>query len=131
MPFTLSLLGKDPDGVVHIAAHGDAETTDFSASKLAHFDALLGGDWAAKRVVLNMENVPYLVSAAIGWLLMSQKGFRAAGGALVLHSAQPAVANVLKLLKVERVIPIAADEASAVALLHAPPAPAAGAERAA
>jgi anti-anti-sigma factor len=122
VPFTLSLLGKDPAGVVHVAAHGDAQTTDFGASKLAHFDGLLGSNWAESRVVLNMENVPYVVSAAIGWLLTSQKGFRAAGGTLVLHSVQPAVANVLKLLKVERVIPIATDEGGAMAMLQGDPA---------
>jgi anti-anti-sigma factor len=131
VPFTLSILGKDPAGIVHIAAHGEAQTTDFSASKLGHFDAVLGAQWATQRVALNMDNVPYLVSAAIGWLLTSQKQFREAGGMVVLHSVQPNVLNILKLLKVERVIPIVADEKAAAATLKKPGKAAAKAECAA
>lgn len=119
MPFSLSLIGKDPAGVVHVAAHGEAHSSDFSASTMAHFDGLLGGSWAGNRVLLNMDNVPYLVSAAIGWMLNSQKQFRAAGGMLVLHSVQPNVLNILKLLKVERVVPIAGTEKEGLTLFGA------------
>jgi anti-anti-sigma factor len=116
VPFSLSLLGKEPTGVVHVAAHGEAHSTDFTATKGTYFEAMLGAKWASAHVVMSMEDVPYVVSAAIGWLLTAQKQFRANGGLLVLHSVQPNVLNILKLLKVERVVPIAADEKAGVAL---------------
>jgi anti-anti-sigma factor len=115
------LIGKDSAGVVHVAAHGEAHSIDFTASAPAHFDGLLGGEWAGNRILLNMDNVPYLVSAAIGWLLNSQKQFRANGGMLVLHSVQPNVLNILKLLKVERVVPIGGTEKEGLALFAAAP----------
>ena len=112
MPFSLSLIGKDPSGVVLIAAKGEARFSDFflpGGNPRAHFDVLLGENWAKQRVLVSMDEVSYLVSSAIGWLLTSQKEFHAAGGHLVIHSVQPSVLGILSLLKVEKVVPIAQD----------------------
>ena len=54
-----------------------------------------------------MDQVTYLDSSAIGWLITSQKAFRAAGGYIVLHSLQPRVKQVLAMLRFERVVPLA------------------------
>jgi anti-anti-sigma factor len=106
MALRLSIIGKDA-GVVHLAGHGEA--TGFQAGTSSPFEQILGGQWAGQRVLLNMEFVSYIDSAGIGWLIGTQKQFRGAGGFLVMHSVQPAVKNVLNLLKIERVVPTAAD----------------------
>ena len=116
MPFSLSLIDRDAAGIAHLAARGDATAADFPYAQQSLFEPLLGPKWAAARVLLNMDDVPYLDSSAIGWLIGMQKQFRAAGGMLVLHSVQTPVRNVLSLLKIERVVPIAADADAARAL---------------
>ena len=123
MPFKLSLLNKDPSGAIHILACGDATAIDFHLSQPSHFESLLGAHWAAQRVLLNMGDVAYLDSSAIGWLIETQKQFRTHGGLLVLHSVQTPVCNILNLLKIERVVPMAPDATAArVLLLKHPPA---------
>ncbi len=117
MPFKLSLMNKDPSGAIHLLATGDATANDFNLSQPPHFESLLGADWAAQRVLLNMGNVADLDSAAIGWLIETQKQFRTHGGLLVLHSVQTPVRNILNLLKIERVVPMAPDATAARVLL--------------
>jgi len=126
MTFKLSVLSRDPAGPILVAGYGQATSQTLAMDQL-HFDALLGGGWASQTVLLDMDAVPFIDSCAIGWLIKSQKHFKAGGGTLMLHSLQPNVRNVLGLLKIERVVPIAADEAAARALLAAKPQPAAAA----
>jgi len=124
VPFSLSLIGKDPSGVVLIAAKGEARFSDFflpGGNPRIHFDQLFGADWSKQKILLSMEDVSYLVSSAIGWLIASQKEFKANGGHLIIHSVQPSVLGILNLIKVERVVPIAQD-LEAGRLLHAQPA---------
>jgi len=106
VPFSFSLINNE-DGIAHLSAQGDATAVDFRPTAAHHFDALLGEDWPSRRVLLNMERVPYIDSSAIGWLIHAQRAFRAAGGKLVLHSISPSVRNVLDLLKIGRVVPLA------------------------
>ena len=112
MSFSMSVVLKDVGGITRVAARGEATARDFPINQM-HFDALLGADWASKRVVVSMDDVPYLDSAAIGWLITVHKQFKNAGGRLALYALQPAVKNVLTLLKVERVVPMFADAALA------------------
>ncbi len=121
MAFKLSVISKDPTGVVFVAGYGEATATDFPSAQHLHFDNLLGADWAAQRVALDMDAVPYLDSSAIGWFIQAQKQFRASGGLLVLHSVQPHVRNILTLLKIEKVVPIGSDMAAARQLLQVMP----------
>ncbi|HVX85207.1 MAG TPA: STAS domain-containing protein [Phycisphaerae bacterium] len=121
MPFKLFLLSEDA-GVYHLAAEGEATALDFAVAGPAPFEQILGPNWAARRVLLDMDRLSYLDSTAIGWLITSQKTFRNAGGFLAMHSLQPQVRNLLNLLKLERVVPMA-DHAQAG--LEAIPEPAA------
>jgi anti-anti-sigma factor len=108
MPFSLSLLSRDDAaGIIHLAAEGEATAVDFPVGNGAHFDQLLGHDWNTHCLLLNLERLSYIDSSAIGWLIVSQKACRTHGGQLVIHSVQPGVRNVLELLKIGRVVPIA------------------------
>lgn len=121
MAFTLAVVSKDSvemaGGVVHLAARGEAAAGHMPAAGFGNFEALLGPDWVSRKLMMNMEDVPYLASAAIGWLITVQKQLRTEGGMLVMYGVQPAVRNVLNLLKVERVVPVAKDAAEARMLL--------------
>ena len=117
MPFSFSLLGTDDAEIAHITAEGDATAVDFRLAGVHHFDTLLGDDWSSRRVLVNMERVPCIDSSAIGWLIHAQRAFRAAGGKLVLYSVSPSVRNVLELLKIGRVVPLAISKDAGRALL--------------
>ena len=116
MPFSFSLLSNDA-GITHLTAEGEATALDFRPAATHHFDTLLGDDWSSQRVLVNMERVPCIDSSAIGWLIHAQRAFRSAGGKLVLHSVSPAVRNVLELLKLGRIVPLAPSAQEGRALL--------------
>ena len=108
MAFTLTHLGKDQDGIVLVSSAGDATSFDFPSDHHWHFDTLLGTGWNSHLVLLDMDQTAYLESSAIGWLISCQKQFRQGGGRLVIHSVQPHIRNMLDMLKIDRVVPIAA-----------------------
>ncbi len=109
MALKLAVISRDAGGAVFAAAYGDATARDFPTPETVHFDQLLGADWASNRVALDMDAISYVDSSAIGWLLGLQKKFGENGGRLVLHSVQPHVKNILSLLKIEKIVPVAAD----------------------
>ena len=115
MYFSLSLITSTVGGdgeIVELAAEGKTMAMGVSADEDS-IERLLGAGCYARNVMIDMKDVPYIDSATIGWLIRSQKMFRAQGGQLILHSVQPAVRNVLELLKISRLIVIAADGESA------------------
>ena len=123
MAFKLAVISTDPSGVVCVAGYGEATASDFPTQQHMHFDMILGADWATRRVALDLDAVPYLDSSAIGWFIQVQKQFRSAGGLLALYSVQPHVRNILHLLKIERVVPIANDLPNALKMLQEQPQP--------
>jgi anti-anti-sigma factor len=78
---------------------------------------LLGAEVYARKAVLSLENVEFIDTGGMGWLLARHKRFRKAGGKLVIHSASPIVIQVLKMLHLHQVFLLADDEPGAVALL--------------
>ena len=74
---------------------------------------LLGPSAYGKRVMLDLNDVSYLDSSGVGWLLACHKRMRQAGGKLVLHSYSPIVSNVLRVLKLERVLDLAENDSAA------------------
>ena len=77
----------------------------------------LGAHAWQHNVLLHLGSLEMVDSSAVGWLLKCHKAFREAGGRLVVHSLQPAAANVLKVLSVDKVLTIARAEADALQLL--------------
>ena len=118
MAFTFTLDDRDDSGIAHVTAAGEATAVDFQLAGAHHFDSLLGNEWESRLVLLNMEQVSYIDSSAISWLITAQRSFRGGGGKLVLHSLAPAVRNILNMLKIERVVPLAANAAAGRAMLR-------------
>jgi anti-anti-sigma factor len=109
----LSLNGIEPSGVVKLTADGTVTAADFAADGKNPIETVLGPAWSTFRVLLDLHTVGYIDSSAIGWLIGTQKAFREKGGSFAVYHVQPAVRQVLDLLKVGRVVPICESEQAA------------------
>jgi anti-anti-sigma factor len=77
---------------------------------------LTGPNGYARKVLVSLEQVRYIDSAGIGWLLSSHKRFQKSGGKLVLHSVPESVMLTLRVLRLDTILNIAESEAAAMAL---------------
>ena len=77
----------------------------------------VGPSWAAQKILLDFDQVTYIDSSAIGWLISCHRDFKQAGGMLVLHSVPRSVKQVLDILRVGKIIPMVTDESEGRALL--------------
>jgi anti-anti-sigma regulatory factor len=64
--------------------------------------------------LLNLEKTTYINSSGISWLIISHKHFVQAKGQLILHSIPPLVFQVMQLVRLPLVVPVAVDEAAAL-----------------
>ena len=109
----LQLVSIEKDGIVKVATQGNITSADIDTSGPNPMETILGANWAGFRTLMNMGDTQYIDSSAIGWLIGTSKSIKEAGGTLVVHDVQPAVRQVLDLLKVGRVVPIVDDEPAA------------------
>ena len=73
------------------------------------------------RVLLNLEDVEFVDSSGISWLLTCHKRFRESGGKLVIHSCAPAVLKILRVLRMDQVFNIASSPEEAKQMLSEDP----------
>jgi len=73
----------------------------------------------AARVVCNLEQTEYVSSAALRVLLAATKSLQRQGGALVLCSPRPYVAEVLETAGFSQILKVFASEAEALAAISA------------
>jgi len=67
---------------------------------------LLGPSGYSRLVRLDLSGTSFMDSSGVGWLLTCHKRMKQAGGKLTLLAPHPVVANVLKVLKLEKVFEI-------------------------
>ncbi len=79
-------------------------------------------DVYGRKALLSLSQVDYLDSSGVSWLLNLHKSFRTAGGCVILHSVDPMVMQVLRVLKLDKVFLIAPSEAAARKMLEEVPA---------
>jgi anti-anti-sigma factor len=118
VPSKLSLIAIEKDGYIRVAATGPIISTDLPSDAPNLFEAVLGANWTTQRVLLDLDRAAYIDSCAIGWLISSHQKLKAAGGSLALHSIRPAVLQLLRLLKVDRVIAIGENPIDAMRILN-------------
>ena len=109
----LQLVSIEKEGMVKIATQGNITSADIDAAGPNPMEPILGRNWHQSRVLLDMSETQYIDSSAIGWLIGSSKQLKDGGGTLVVYGVQPAVRQVLDLLKVGRVVPLVEDETAA------------------
>jgi anti-sigma B factor antagonist len=68
-----------------------------------------------KKLVLNLELVPYMDSSAIAILVEMLKEMRKSGGQLVLADLQPRVKGLLEIARLDAIFTICKTEADALA----------------
>lgn len=69
-----------------------------------------------RKVLLSLAEATFIDSSGLGWLLGCNKRFRECAGLLVVHSVPPMVLDVMKVMQLDRVLKIAEDDTSALAL---------------
>jgi anti-anti-sigma factor len=112
----LSLTSQNDDAIC-VAAQGDISQSRFPANVNNPLEDLLGAECYQRRVLLDLEKTGYIDSSGIGWLMGCHKRFLASGGLLVLHSLPPMVEQVVQLLRLQSILTIKPDQASALALV--------------
>jgi anti-sigma B factor antagonist len=105
-------LVEDRDSISTVALHGSISGLDIAppADPLRH---LLGPACHERTVLLDLGNVSYLDSLGVSWLVTCNRRFRDGGGRLILHSLHPMVLNIIRMLKLDQLLTIAADSESA------------------
>src|SRR5262245_36392056 len=106
----LNLVAIERDGLVRIAAEGEITSQKFKPDQPNPLTEVMGASWASSRVLLNFENVPYIDSFAIGWLLNCHREFTSNGGRLVIHSIRPVVSQILDLFIIRQILSFADSE---------------------
>ncbi len=109
----LSLVSIEKEGFIRVATDGNITSTDFLADGKNPLEQVMGQTWSSNKVLLDMDKTNYIDSTAIGWLIRCHKESKASAGTFVVHSVQPAVKQVLDLLKIGKVVPIVENEAAA------------------
>ena len=108
---------SDNDKVLCLDVSGRIRMTVPSDQTDAFGEVLAEGEYARK-VVLNLEKVEYIDSGGVSWLVISHRRFNEAGGKLVIHSAPVVVAEVFKVMSLDRVLNLVDDESAALALIE-------------
>jgi anti-anti-sigma factor len=80
---------------------------------------LLGPDAYHNRVLFDLSRITYIDSSGIGWLVVSYKRFCQAQGGIVFHSPSKIVKDTLDVLRLDMVLPLAANEDAALERLKA------------
>jgi anti-anti-sigma factor len=113
-PMPLTLVSNDTDAL-RLEATGKIMHSQISEEPDS-LRSLTGVDGYARKVLVNLEQVRFIDSAGIGWLLSNHKRFQKAGGKLVLYSVPESVQLTLKILRLDTILHIAENEAEAAAM---------------
>src|SRR5262245_1867355 len=98
-------IAKDDGQGARVSISGKVTQHDFSSAQ-EPLAELLGPSVYGRQVTLDFSNTMYLDSAGIGWLLACHKRMREAGGKRTLENVPSIVANLLRLLKLSRLLGI-------------------------
>ena len=109
---SLRLVSIDADGCVRIAADGPltSDNIEADANPLA---GILGGGWGKHRILLDLAGADFIDSCAIGWLLETQRDLTRTGGRLAVYNILPRVLRVLKILRIDSLVPLVDSELAA------------------
>jgi anti-anti-sigma factor len=104
-------VASDDGEVVTVRCEGDLNQIYFQLGN--PLEKALGAPTFTRRVILNLENVNFLDSSALSWLVTCHKRFQQQGGKMVLCAIPPRVNQVLQFCRMDRLFGIADDEAAA------------------
>ena len=108
----LSIISRDKD-YVHVQCEGKISQDEFTGEREPLGELLAPLAISREKILLDLERTTFIDSSGIGWLLQCHKHLREDGGELVIHSVPPLIQQVLELVKLPKIIHVAADAASA------------------
>lgn len=114
----LSVLSQEDD--VSVVRLAERLTPSNHPADIDELVALLGADVYSRQVLLDLAECKFIDSSGISWLLVRHKRFRESGGRMVLFSIPPMIDQVIRVLRLQIVFCLAADEKSARAMLAEP-----------
>jgi anti-anti-sigma factor len=109
---------KSIDGGVVSLALSQAVSMSGRAAKSDPFRETLGENAYSQKLVIDMTGTDMIDSSGLGWLVACQKRCVDNGGQMVLHSIPNIVQNVLKIVKLDRVLSLAGNKREAEALVQ-------------
>ena len=80
---------------------------------------MFGDEIYAQGLLLSLEKCEYLDSSGVEWLLQCHNRFARGGGRIVIHSAKPKVAQLLRIMRMQKVLRIAEDAEQAQIVMTA------------
>jgi stage II sporulation protein AA (anti-sigma F factor antagonist) len=104
----LTLEAPDTAGALRVRCSGQISQSRF-AGVTDPLAELIGSDGLKRTVRLDLENVDYVDSSGIGWLVGSYRRCSEAGGQLVLCRVPPVVEQVLRFCGLEKLFPVDRD----------------------
>jgi len=107
----LNVMSND-GAVTSVSAVGQITQNAFGAEDEPLARAL-GDEVYGSRLLLSLQATDYVDSRGVGWLLKLHRRFCQAGGIVVLHSIPPTIQEVLKVLHMDEILNISADEQAA------------------
>ena len=69
--------------------------------------SLYGPEVFGRTVALDLREADFLASSGVNWILAQRKSFENAGGKLAICCGEGMVLDVLRLMRLDRVLPIA------------------------
>ncbi len=108
----LTLLPLEADNLIRLKCEGHITSPHLSAEG-DPIGALLGPQCQTRKVLLNLEQVRSIDTGGVCWLMALDKQFRQAGGRIVFYRVPGVVLDVLNILRLAPMLPIAADEDAA------------------
>jgi anti-anti-sigma factor len=115
----LTLLPLQDDNLIRLRCEGHVTSPHLSAEG-DPLVSLLGPHSHSRKVLLNMDQVRSIDTGGVCWLMSLDKQFRQAGGRIVLYCVPGVVLDVLNVLRLVPLLPIASDEDDAVATAARP-----------
>ena len=108
-------LRSEEAGICRIQTEGEIRFSEQSRDP-DQVEVLLGPDCYRRKILLDLQNTPYIDSSGVSWLVNFHKHCQESCGILVLHSVPPSIMAILKLLHMDRYLHIVEDEPAARAV---------------
>ena len=107
----------DTPKLIRVALTGDLHSLNIGDVEKRLIELLVGH---GKDAIVDMSNVPSIMSLGIGMLIKISKMVTQGGGKFVLLKPQPAVATSIQIARLSVMLGVALDEATAQSMLSDP-----------
>ncbi|RYG13298.1 MAG: anti-sigma factor antagonist [Burkholderiales bacterium] len=103
-------------GIHRVHLNGRMDSPGVDRIELRYSAAVVA---SGRDVIVDLSDVSFLASMGIRLFISSARALHGKGAKMVLFGASPDVQSVLDTVALDQIIPIAADQAQALALLKA------------